>query len=255
MYAQVDGENGIDNSFGLNILPIILTSLGSSSTSTANTALEGGDSTMLIALQGLGANDDASPLSGVVYHAAPAATAPAWNGGDVRDVDTASLVGGDFSAPVVALSGYMASRTWVGTANDGAALLDLHLGEDMMAGPNQPVPLTHVRIVMHVDASNGTASGVLAGIVAPAELDAWGQQLAGAISSSLCVGSAFQSIAQQLDQSADILLDGTNRPGVACDGISLGLGFDAVAVKVGNDVSLPPPSNPCADAGTDAAGE
>jgi hypothetical protein len=95
----------------------------------------------------------------------------------------------------------------------------------------------------------------VAGIVAPADLDAWGQQLAGAIASSLCSGSAFQSIAQQLDQSADILLDGSNRAGVTCDGISLGLGFDAVAVKVGNVVSLPTPSNPCADAGADAAGE
>ena len=217
VYAQADGENGIDNSFGLNILPIIVTTFGARGTSTADTALQAGGSTMLIALHGLGANDDASPLSGVVYHAAPSANAPAWNGRDVRDVDTASLVGGDYSAPIVALSGYMAGRTWVGTANDGAALLDLHLGENMMAGPNQPVPLKHVRIVMHVDAGNGTASGVLAGIVAPADLDAWGQQLAGAVSSSLCTGSAFQSIAQQLDESADILLDGTNRAGVACD--------------------------------------
>ncbi|HEX3345956.1 MAG TPA: hypothetical protein VHS09_15335, partial [Polyangiaceae bacterium] len=148
--TQVDGENGIDNSFGQNILPIITTTLGSSSPGTADTALQHGDSTMLIALRGLGAGDDASPLSGVVYHAARSPTPPAWNGADVRDVDTASLVGGDFSAPVVTLSGYMAGRTWVGAANEGAALLDLHLAEDMMAGPNEPVPLTHLRIVMHV---------------------------------------------------------------------------------------------------------
>ncbi len=254
LQSQADGENGIDDSFGANILPIIITTLGSDATTTANTALHGGDSTMLIALRGLGANDDASPLSGVVYHAAPA-TAPAWNGADVRDVDTASLVGGDFSAPVVALSGYMAGRTWVGTASEGAALLDLHLGETEMAGPNQPFPLTHVRIVMHVDAANGTASGVLAGILSPDAFVAWGRQLAGSIDTSLCTGSAFDAIAQQFDQAADILLDGTDPAGAACDGISLGLGFDAVAVKLGNVVSLPPPPNPCADAGADAAGE
>ena len=47
---------------------------------------------------------------------------------------------------------------------------------------------------------------------------------------SLACGSAWQSIAQQITQAQDILLDGTNAPGQPCDGISIGIGFDGVQI-------------------------
>jgi hypothetical protein len=254
LVTQLDGENGIDNSLGQNFMPIIVTTLGSEATVQGNTALQAGDATLLIALDGLGTNDDASPLSGAVYHAMPATT-PAWNGTDVRDVDTASLAGGSVSSPLVTLGGYMAGRTWVGTANGGSALLDLHLAENILKGPGQTIPLSHVQIVMHVDPGNTTASGTLTGILDPTALEAWGLELAASVSTSFCSGTALQSIEQQIGQAVDILADGTNAPGVACNGISLGMGFDAVAVKLGSVGSLPTPPDPCADAdaGDDAS--
>jgi hypothetical protein len=72
MVAQLDGENGIDNSFGENIIPIIVTTFGSDAPQRGNAALLAGDPTLLIALDGLGANEDASPLSEALYHALPA---------------------------------------------------------------------------------------------------------------------------------------------------------------------------------------
>ena len=67
--------------------------------------------------------------------------------------------------------------------------------------------------------------------------------------------SSFQSIATQLDQASDILSNGTNVAGQACDGISIGLGFEAkeIAYPVAADVVNPPmgSANPCdMDAGT-----
>jgi hypothetical protein len=62
------------------------------------------------------------------------------------------------------------------------------------------------------------------------------------------------AITVELSQASDILHDGTNVPGVPCDDISIGLGFDAdeVAIPVAGDVAAPPPvpPDPCAaDAG------
>ena len=75
------------------------------------------------------------------------------------------------------------------------------------------------------------------------------QKVAGSISTSLCSGSAFQSIAQQIEQAQDIMSDGSNQPGAACDAISIGMGFDATAVQLGSVTTLAPTPNPCGDGG------
>lgn len=77
------------------------------------------------------------------------------------------------------------------------------------------------------------------------------QAQAGFVSTSLCSGTAFESIALQIEQLSDIMVDGTSQPGQVCDGISLGVGFDAVAVHMGPSVVVPGVPDPCADAGGD----
>ncbi|HEY8090565.1 MAG TPA: hypothetical protein VIF09_22040 [Polyangiaceae bacterium] len=250
----VDGESGIDNSFGMNILPIIVTTFGSSMSQRGNAALQAGDSTTLIRLDHLGSGADYSPLPGAVFHAAASATAPKWDGTDVRDVDVTSLVSGSLSSPALTLSGYMKGRRWVGTPPGGQMLLDLHLFTGNQ--PSPPLPISHVQVEMLVDPSNGAASGgVLSGIIAPGDIVEWAQLLAGSFTTSLCTGTAFQSIKEEILQASDIMMDGTNEPGQACNGISLGLGFDATAVTLGQAVSLPAMANPCADAGAEAGGD
>jgi hypothetical protein len=97
---------------------------------------------------------------------------------------------------------------------------------------------------MHAPPNNASATrGTLGGVLDTQELIAWLKQVAGSISMSLCSGSAFDSIAQQIEQAADIVLNGdgsvTNPPGTACNAISIGLGFDATAVKLGSAASVP----------------
>jgi hypothetical protein len=244
---MLDGENGIDNSFGENLLPILIATFGSAMSQQGNAALQAGDPTTLVRLDQLGTGADYSPLPGAVYHAA-SAVAPKWDGADVRDVDIASLVSGSLSSPVLALGGYMNGRTWVGAPPGGTMLVDLHLTVGGHLGP--PLPLSHVQIAMLVDPSNGSATGgVLSGILAPSDTLAWAQVLAGSFSTSLCSASAFDSIEQQILQTSDIMLDGTNQPGQACNGMSFGMGFDATAVTLGQVVSLPMAPDPCGDGG------
>jgi hypothetical protein len=69
---------------------------------------------------------------------------------------------------------------------------------------------------------------------------------AGCISTSFCAGNAIASIDVILNQSSDIMQDGSNAPGQACDGISFGLAFTASSAFNG---TFPTVKNCCADAG------
>jgi hypothetical protein len=249
-YTQIDGDNGIDNSFGENLVPILGSVYGDGFSTAANAALRAGDATMLFRLGDLGTNQNESPLLGLVYRAAPA-TNLKWDGGDVRDVDTASVAAGDVDRPLLTLSGgYMNARTWVGVPAAGPVLLDLHIAQEghFPAG----IPMNHVRVLMQIDPSNASAThGVISGIVAPADAIAYFKKLADWGSDTFCSQSAVGDISSFVEAAADVMLDGSNAPGEQCNGISVGLGFDAVAVKLGNAVTVAPPAppDPCPDGG------
>lgn len=252
--TQLDGDNGIDNSFGANVLGAIRT-LNFMYDSYANNAIKEGGGTLLIRLDGLGPSDAYSQLPGALYRATPTSQPLRWDGTDIRAVDAVSLVGGDTSKPLAVLpDGYMNGRVWVSGISSGAAYLDLQVTAGSAgSGLLPPIPLRHVQIVMQVDPGNASAtSGVLSGVARTRDVIAWVQLWSGTISTSLCGGSAAMSIASQFAQMSDIMTDGTNEPGEECDGISVGLGFDAVAVQLGKAESEPPFKNPCSDGGTDA---
>jgi hypothetical protein len=98
-------------------------------------------------------------------------------------------------------------------------------------------------------AGQGGTGGVLAAVAPAAGVVLRLQAVAGNISTSLCSGNAFQSIAQEIEQTSDIVSSGTSDPGAQCDSISIGMTFTGSAPYSG---SLPPVNNPCvADAGAD----
>jgi hypothetical protein len=246
--TQADGQYGIDNSFGENILPIFIMINGSNFSTAANARIAAGGSTMLIRIDALGPGADYAPLTAGVFHAGPTSSTPAWNGSDVRTVDVQSLIGGSLQTPILTFpAGYMNQRVWAGAPPSGNASFDI----DVWGVPGAPpTPMTHVQMAMRIDPSNASGTqGTLSGILPTQPLIAYLQKIAGSLSMSLCSGSAFQSIAQQIAQAQDIMGDGTNQPGTACDAISIGLGFDAAAVQLGSVVTLPAAPNPCADGG------
>ena len=62
----------------------------------------------------------------------------------------------------------------------------------------------------------------------------------------------------QIEQASDILTDGTQDPTQTCDGISIGLGFDALPDQLGTTAPPLPQAVPCdidaGDAGADDGG-
>jgi hypothetical protein len=122
----------------------------------------------------------------------------------------------------------MIAAAYLQTDATGSGTLTIPFGTTVIAYPVKDV---------HVGLTG--SGGVVGGVMPTASLIAAWQAAAGCISSSLCSGSAFQSIAGQLQQASDIGADGTDNQGTTCDGISFGLRFTGSTPLSG----LPAPSN------------
>ncbi len=246
---QVDGTGGIDNSWGETLLPIIQSATSVTSPSIAETAvIDLGSWTLQFQVVGL--SDDpaqtAAGLTSQIFVGGTYSGTPAFDGTTDWPVlstsvkDQATVASG---ATVQFASSYVVGGTFVSGGGPNPLVFNLDL-----QGVPFPLKIYDALITFdhsaHTDASNGTISGVLLTTDLIAALKA----VAGSISTSLC-GSAFDGIAQQIQQGSDIMHDGTNTSGVSCDAISIGLGFEAKLVA-NPDTVMPaptPPPNPCGD--------
>jgi hypothetical protein len=200
--TQQDGSGGIDNSFGANLLPILITVLGSDAPQRLDASFATGSPGNQLVVFGLSpALDDATVMAS--FDGAP--FAGAW-------VTGRTVVGGPSAKE---------ARLHLGTLSDGAS-----------ATAELTFPITHIQVVAPLTADGSTVqAGVLSAIVPTVEAIAAVDTFARAISPGIDEQS-LQSIEQQIAQASDILVDGTQDPSRPCDGISLGLGFTAVATPV-----------------------
>jgi hypothetical protein len=257
--AQVDGTGGVDNSFGENIVPILLTVAGNGAATTINNSIASGSFTVIFAVKGWddsNATQTATGLTGVLLAGAKFNGTPTFTTADHWPIDdtlvtppspgTDPIGGANIKFP----SAYAVSGQFV-NGSPADVTISLTIQGHALA------LVVHQAIITFKNAGVGhVTGGMIAGVLTTEDLVNSLMSIAGAISTSLCSGTAFQSIAVQLDQASDILSNGTNVAGQPCDGISIGLGFNAdeVAVPVAADVVDPPmaTTNPCdTDGGTD----
>ncbi|MGH7294515.1 MAG: hypothetical protein ACRELB_06275, partial [Polyangiaceae bacterium] len=268
--TQVDGLGGIDNSFGENILPIILTTAGNNIDQTVNAGIAAGHPTNLVYTTGFddtpGSTASATGLTGALlggadYALAHGGAAPAWDLGTHWPVAPESLSGcpgGVCPAgtdPIAAATqqlphAYQSGGTFV-SGSPASVTVGLSMNGTLL-----PLVVREAVVTFRPGGAGAVTGGTVAGVLSTTELVAALQRVAGAISTSLCSGSAFQSIAQQIEQASDIVYDPatgavSNHAGVACNAISIGLGFDAteIAVSTPADVAgpTPPAPDPCGD--------
>jgi len=246
---QDDGTGGIDNAWSSILLPLIQSATSQPTPSASETiAIDLGTWTLQFQVVGL-SDDAAQTASGLTsqvfvsgaYPGTPTFdTSTDWPVLSTSVNDGATVASG---ATVQFASSYISGGTFVSGSGPNPLVFALNV---------QGVPFElkiYDAIITfdhsaHADATNGTIAGVLK----TPEFIASLQAVAGLISTSLC-GSAFDGIAQQIQQASDILHDGTNTPGVSCDAISIGLGFDAKLVANPTTVATAPspPPNPCGD--------
>jgi len=254
--AQVDGPGGIDNSFGENIVPILITVAGQNAAMTINTSIDTGSFTVIFAVKGWddsNATQTATGLSGVLLAGSKFNGTPTWSIADHWPINdtlvtpptpgTDPIGGANIKFP----QAYVADGEFV---NGSPADVTVSL---TIAGHALALEVHQAIISWKNDGVGQINDGTIAGVLTTEDLVNSLMSVAGSISTSLCSGMAFASIATQLDQASDILHTGANTAGMPCDGISIGLGFSAteVAVPVAADVVDPPDAaaNPCTDGG------
>jgi len=265
--VQIDGNGGIDNSWGANIMPILET-LNSTFSQTANSAIQAGAPTQLFYVDGFddsaGNMTTATGLTGVAFtgaqYSANGGTTPTW------DLNTHWPIAPDSLScyPIGGTDNCTASTDPVATANvkfpaafqTGGTFVngtpaDITLSLPM-GGQALVVNLHDAVVTFYPQVPGSVTNGTIAGVLNTEELIAALQKIAGQISTSLCSSSAFQSIASQIEQTSDIVVSGstvTNTAGVQCNAISIGLGFDATEIALPTSADIappqPPPVDPC----------
>jgi hypothetical protein len=97
-----------------------------------------------------------------------------------------------------------------------------------------PLRLYQAQITMRLNTEHTAATqGQISGIIDAEEFNATLADAIGAFDPSLCNGAILVAVQNQIRQASDIMLDGTQDPAATCDGISIGIGFEASAVHLG----------------------
>jgi hypothetical protein len=245
---QEDGTDGVDNAFGKVIIPF-LAPFAAAPSKTVNDSIVGGSFTIMMKVKGL--TDDPAQtntgLSGTLLIGS--------NFDPVNKTKPTFTTADDWpyrQDPQVPITdAYINKGTFVNGAGGASVKLALYI-----QGVSLDLTINKAIITFDHSAPNDATNGTIAGVIATDELISGIEKVAGRISTQLCGGSTLDSIKQTIRQASDILQDGSNKAGVSCDGISIGIGFTAKAV--GNPTKLAPPDttppDPCttpADAGAD----
>lgn len=238
-----DGNLGADNSYGRNILPIML-GVAADGPNQTNTAIANGRWTGMFSVDKLGAGATYNPLLVRYYQGSDLQTQPKFDGTDAWPVTAESLNDPNnvASAKSEFAAAYLTGNTLV-TAPLGDLRLDLPSDGFVF-----PLVLHHAVATFVLDPTHAHGSqGMLSGVLDTAELVASIKAVAGALDPSLCAGPTIDSITTQIEQASDILKDGTQDPTKECDGISIGLGMQLERVQLGPIAApAPPPVDPCA---------
>jgi hypothetical protein len=263
--VQVDGNGGIDNSFGSQIMPIIGT-LDSTASTTLNQSIQGGSFTIMTYVVGFddsaGNTTTATGLSGVLLAGGKYSAdggAPAWDTTTVWPVipdpglinNNCTAAGGcpagtdPVKDAVIKFNGAFQTKGQFVSGAPNPLTLSLSIG-----GQSLSLNIASAVISFEPDAPGSVKNGTIAGVLDTSQLISGLMNVAGNISTSLCSGSAFQSIAMQIEQTSDIVLNGTtvsNPAGTTCNAISIGLGFDSTEIAVPSVIApgSPPAPSKC----------
>jgi len=245
-----DGNDGIDNSFGKLILPIIL-GISSGASASINSSITSGKFTIMLDMQKLGTGTDYNPLVTNLFAGGDLMGTPKFDGTDKWPVrpelltDGMTIAGG---SKVSFPQSYVTANTWV-SGSKGDVALSLSVSSYTIT-----LTIANAVVSMELSADHKSATkGIIAGVLKTEDLTSQLQKVAGNIDPSLCSGPTIMSILDQITQASDILHDGTQDPTKTCDGISIGLGFDAAQVQLGTVLPMATPGpDKCSmgDAGT-----
>lgn len=223
-----DGNDGIDNVWGKEIMKL-LDPFSPTPSKVMTDAILDGSRTAMISIDG---------TKGSFLYAESVTPAPTFAPNEERAVAAEWMNGATPIATIV--SGAVLSN---GTYDSGTLSGDVlvALSADMV------VPLHAARITMKLSPDDSSVSdGNISGVVETEVLVNAIAKTAGTFSAELCSGTTIEAIKDSVRQASDIMKDGMQDPSKECDGISVGLGFEATRVVVGATAPAKQPApDPC----------
>lgn len=262
--VQVDGAGGVDNAWGSQVLPLLEMTYGPLGLRT-NQLIQAGHWTQMTYVVGFddspGNTTSALGLTGATLAGAndPTIASP-WGLGTQWPVAPGSIAGCSSTAGCPA-----------GTNPIASAAVKLPLAyqrggvfvSGLLPSLDLPVPLPSGSLVLNLrdvlitfqpHTPGSVTQGVIAGVIATSDLVAAVQQTELGVMPTLCSSTALQTIATQIEQTSDIEWNGStvaNDPGITCNAISIGLGFDATEIATPTVIAPGAPAAPsvCGDGG------
>jgi hypothetical protein len=221
--VRADGDAGIDNSFGANVLPLLVANgFAIPSLQWSESSQQGAARAVLVRL----AAPSASVRVGALLPMAP----------DFNSGMGAWAVSSLFTSELVFQTDFGEAH---GQSITDALPLFIPYDKGVLV-----LRLHHFSFRGTPSANGKTLdTGTLAGILDPNELVEAARQAIGGTKPAMC--TAFDAIAASIRLAPDILSDGSSNPMADCDGISIGLGFEGAAIDFGPVTNDPGPSKPC----------
>lgn len=221
-----DGKEGRDNVFGARLLGLIKSAaMTSDIEKTANDALADGSFTVILDMADLGKAANYNPLDvrllagkngmGTEWELVPELLNPPQSG--------------SADAKVKFPTSYLRDNVWV-SGSPGEVKLSLGFG-DLTAELTISSAILSMKLSDdHTKVSEGTIAGVLKTDQLLEQIRKIGQSAA----PDLFCGenSQIEGILQSLGDFSDIMADGSQNKDATCDGISIGLGFDAGPITI-----------------------
>jgi hypothetical protein len=253
---KIDGTDGIDNAFGAALIPF-LKEIAPTATTDINAAVAHGDFTLIVSAD-LGPETETT-ATGILskLHAGakfdslvdcvatptdPNCSPPKFDGTDVWPLSPA----GDTGTPVTQdfPQSYITDGTWVSGSRGN---IDLAV---TISTITFTIQITQALLVMKVTGRGTSATvteGTIAGLVDTQTLLDELRNVAGRVDPSFCEGPTFDELGAQIRGASDIMNDGTNGdPSKTCNALSIGVGFDAHGITLGDlGPVVPPPADLC----------
>jgi hypothetical protein len=238
-----DGDQGVDNAFGKEVLGLLSSTLPSPSR-TVTDAIQAGQFTIMLKITGL--SDDPQQTNTAL-------------GGTI-------LVGGVLNADPKIRPAFASTDTWPYLHDPQVPITGAYINKGVFVNgkggsqvrlnltfSGQTLNLTINRAIISFKHNPGGKSldeGTIAGVIRTEEFVSGIGQIAGSF--GLCEGTTVEGIKSSIRFVSDMMADGTQDPAKTCDGISIALGF--TAKQVGTPTTEAPPPAPAGDPCTPDAG-
>lgn len=230
--VNTDGDNGIDNSFGANILPSLLF-VDPMFAADTNTSIQAGNFTVMLKMACLPTMGDAPSLVTKLFGGTALGSAPKFDGTDMWPVSPDLLKDPkDLDSSTVVFDKSSVTSDAFDSGKNQTFILTVPV--------NAPTGSTAIKLTIHAAQVTMTLApdrktakgGMISGVLNTEEFIAEAKKVG--YLNNICNSPVFTNVTNSIRQASDILSDGTQDPAKPCDGISIGIGFDMAPVQIGS---------------------